>query len=133
TQALSRVVAGAEPMSKKRYASVWDAIEDTPVEAENMKLRSALMIAIREHIKGKDWTQAEAAKRLKVTQQLVADLMRGNIDLFRPRRAGQNGNLRRPEGAEAHTRRAVRAMHEAAADLRCYGPRALRDFCRFRL
>ena len=31
-------------MSKKRYASVWDAIEDTPVEAENMKLRSSLTL-----------------------------------------------------------------------------------------
>lgn len=47
-----------------------------------MKLRSALMLAIREHIKGKDWTQPEAAERLGVTQQLVADLMRGSIDLF---------------------------------------------------
>jgi predicted XRE-type DNA-binding protein len=27
-------------MSKKRFANVWDAIEDTPAQAENMKLRS---------------------------------------------------------------------------------------------
>ena len=66
----------------KRYASVWDAIEDTPAEAENMKLRSALMIAIREHIKGKGWTHAEAAERLSVIQPRVGDLMRGNIDRF---------------------------------------------------
>ena len=32
-------------MSSERFASVWDAIEDTPAEAENMKLRSALMMA----------------------------------------------------------------------------------------
>lgn len=31
-------------MSKKRFASVWDAIE--PTEAENMKLRAKLMRAI---------------------------------------------------------------------------------------
>jgi predicted XRE-type DNA-binding protein len=66
----------------KRYASVWDAIEDTPADAENMKLRSALMIVIREHIKAKDWTHVEAAERLRVTQPLVAELMRGNIDRF---------------------------------------------------
>jgi len=66
----------------RRFASVWDAIEDTPAEAESMKLRSALMLAVREHIKAKGWTQAEAAQRLSVTQQLVADLMRGSIDLF---------------------------------------------------
>jgi predicted XRE-type DNA-binding protein len=69
-------------MSKKRYASVWDAIEDTPAEAENMKLRSTLMIVIKEYIKGKGWTQAEAAERLGVTQPRVSDLMRGKIDLF---------------------------------------------------
>jgi predicted XRE-type DNA-binding protein len=69
-------------MSKKRYASVWDAIEDTPAEAENMKLRSALMIVLKEHIKGKGWTQSEAAERLGVTQPRVSDLMRGKIDLF---------------------------------------------------
>jgi len=66
----------------KRFASVWDAIEDTPADAKNMKLRSALMLAIRDHIKGKDWTQPEAAERLGVTQQLVEQLMRGNFDIF---------------------------------------------------
>lgn len=69
-------------MRKKRFASVWDAIEDTTAEAENMKLRSALMIVIKEHIKAKGWTQAEAAERLGVTQPRVSDLMRGKIDLF---------------------------------------------------
>ena len=33
-------------MSKKQFSSVWDAIEDTPEEAENMKLRSSLMMAL---------------------------------------------------------------------------------------
>ena len=37
-------------MRKKRFASVWDAIEDTPEKAENMKLRSSLMIALQEHM-----------------------------------------------------------------------------------
>jgi predicted XRE-type DNA-binding protein len=69
-------------MSGDRFASVWDAIEDTPAEAENMKLRSALMIALKEQIKRHEWTQAEAAQRLGVTQPRVSDLMRGKIDLF---------------------------------------------------
>lgn len=30
-------------MSKQRFASVWDALEDTPEEAEDMKLRSVLL------------------------------------------------------------------------------------------
>jgi predicted XRE-type DNA-binding protein len=37
-------------VTKKRFASVWDAIEDTPEKAENMKLRSSLMIDLKEHI-----------------------------------------------------------------------------------
>lgn len=37
-------------MSNQRHASVWNAIEDTPAEAENMKLRSALMMALKSHI-----------------------------------------------------------------------------------
>jgi predicted XRE-type DNA-binding protein len=37
-------------MSNQRFASVWDAIEDTPEEAENMKLRSVLMTALKNHL-----------------------------------------------------------------------------------
>ena len=37
-------------MSKKRFDNVWDAIEDTPAQAENMKLRSALIMALKDHI-----------------------------------------------------------------------------------
>jgi predicted XRE-type DNA-binding protein len=69
-------------MSDERFSSVWDAIEDTPAEAANLKLRSALMIALKEHIERQGWTQREAARRLGVTQPRVSDLMRGKIDLF---------------------------------------------------
>lgn len=69
-------------MSNEIFTSVWDAIEDTPVEAENMKIRSALMIAIKARIKRHGWTQAEAAQHLGVTQPRISDLMRGKVDLF---------------------------------------------------
>ena len=69
-------------MSSDSFASVWDAIEDTPAEAENMKLRSALMMALEQHIRAQGWTQAEAARRLGVTQPRVSDLLRGKIGLF---------------------------------------------------
>lgn len=69
-------------MSDEQFSSVWDAIEDTEAEAENMKLRSALMMALEGHIKAQGWTQAEAAKRLHVTQPRVSYLMRGKINLF---------------------------------------------------
>jgi len=69
-------------MSDEEFASVWDAIEDTPAEAENMKLRSALMMALQQHVKAKGWSQAEAARLLGVTQPRISDLMRGKIGLF---------------------------------------------------
>ena len=69
-------------MSDERFASVWGAIEDTPAAAENLKLRSALMIALKEQIERRGWTQGEAARRFGVTQPRVSDLMRGKIDLF---------------------------------------------------
>lgn len=69
-------------MSRQRFASVWDAIEDTPEEAENMKLRSVLMTALKGHIVRTDMSQAQAAKLFGVTQPRVSDLMRGKINLF---------------------------------------------------
>jgi predicted XRE-type DNA-binding protein len=69
-------------MSNERFPSVWDAIEDTPEEAENMKLRSALMMALKEHINRIGLSQSQAAKLFGVTQPRVSDLMRGKINLF---------------------------------------------------
>jgi predicted XRE-type DNA-binding protein len=69
-------------MTNERFASVWDAIEDTPAQAENMKLRSALMTALKDHIARKGLSQSQAAKVFGVTQPRVSDLMRGKIDLF---------------------------------------------------
>jgi predicted XRE-type DNA-binding protein len=69
-------------MSNKNFASVWDAIEDSPEEAENMKLRSGLMRALKQHLVRTGLSQAEAAKLFGVTQPRVSDLMRGKINLF---------------------------------------------------
>jgi predicted XRE-type DNA-binding protein len=69
-------------MSKKRFANVWDAIEDAPAQAENMKLRSALMMALKDHIARTGLSQSDAAKLLGVTQPRISDLMRDKIELF---------------------------------------------------
>ena len=81
-QALPRVVEGARAMNKQRFTSVWDAIEDTPEQAANMKLRSVLMIALKDHITRAGMSQAQAAQLFGVTQPRVSDLMRGKISLF---------------------------------------------------
>jgi predicted XRE-type DNA-binding protein len=69
-------------MKEKQFKSVWDAIADTPEEAENMKVRSALMIALTEYVKQNGMSQAQAAALFGVTQPRVSDLMRGKINLF---------------------------------------------------
>jgi predicted XRE-type DNA-binding protein len=69
-------------MKKQKFDSVWDAIESDPEVAANLKLRSALMMALRKHISGSGMSQAQAAKLFGVTQPRVSDLMRGKINLF---------------------------------------------------
>lgn len=69
-------------MKHERFASVWDAIGDTPEEAENMKLRSSLMLALKYHLVRANISQAQAAKLFGVTQPRISDLIRGKINLF---------------------------------------------------
>lgn len=64
------------------YASVWDAIADTPEEAANLRVRSELMDKITALIEENGWTQVEAAKRCGVTQPRISDLLRGRISRF---------------------------------------------------
>jgi len=66
----------------ERFENVWDAIEDAPAQAENMKLRSSLMLALKDHIVQSGMSQSQAAKVFGVTQPRISDLMRGRIDLF---------------------------------------------------
>ena len=69
-------------MSNEQFASVWDAIEDTPAAAENMKLRSKLIMVLKEHISAAGLSQSQAARLFGITQPWVSDLVRGKIDLF---------------------------------------------------
>lgn len=71
-----------ERTGNQHFTSVWDAIEYTPEDAENMKLRSALMLALKDHLARAGTSQAEAARLLGVTQPRISDLMRGKINLF---------------------------------------------------
>ena len=51
-------------MEIQEFANVWDALTDNPAESLNMTLRSNLMIALQQKIRGWKITQAEAARRL---------------------------------------------------------------------
>jgi predicted XRE-type DNA-binding protein len=69
-------------MSRKRFVSVWDAIEDSTSEAASMKLRAELANEIIERMRERKLTQAKAAQLIGVTQPRISDLMRGRLDLF---------------------------------------------------
>ena len=45
-------------------------------------MRSQLMTALRKFVEKEGLTQAEAARRLKVTQPRMSDLLRGKISRF---------------------------------------------------
>lgn len=69
-------------MTKTRFSSVWDAIEDSGAEAASMKLRAELANEIIERMRARKLTQAKAAELIGVTQPRVSDLMRGRLNLF---------------------------------------------------
>ena len=64
------------------FANVWDALADTPQEATNLKVRSALMSQITALVEARGWTQVEAARRCGVTQPRLNDLLRGRLSRF---------------------------------------------------
>lgn len=68
--------------NRQVFTNVWDALSETTAEAENMKVRSALMMSIRAYINSQDITQAEAAKLCQITQPRMNDLLNGKISKF---------------------------------------------------
>jgi predicted XRE-type DNA-binding protein len=62
--------------------SVWDDIADSPEEAENLKVRAALIRAIRARVNEIGWSQTTAAQNLGLTQPRLSDLSRGMISKF---------------------------------------------------
>jgi predicted XRE-type DNA-binding protein len=66
----------------KTFASVWDAIEDSPSSAASMKARAQLMRALQKTVNGWNLSQKAAAERLGLTQPRLNDLLRGKIDRF---------------------------------------------------
>jgi predicted XRE-type DNA-binding protein len=62
--------------------NVFEDLGFSTEDAENLKVRSALMGSIRSIIEREGLTQAHAAQMLGVSQPRVSDLVRGKIDLF---------------------------------------------------
>jgi len=68
--------------TSKAYRNVFEALEDNPAMAQNLKIRSELMIALRQYIEDEGLGQKEAAEVFGVHQPRISDLMRGKIDKF---------------------------------------------------
>ena len=66
----------------RKFASVWDALEDSTDAAESMKARAAIMMRIEKVVRRWEVPQSEAARRLGITQPRVNDLIRGRVDKF---------------------------------------------------
>jgi predicted XRE-type DNA-binding protein len=67
---------------KETYASVWDALADTPEQAANLRARAELMQQIAAIVAESGWTQTDAAARCGVTQPRMNDLLRGRVSRF---------------------------------------------------
>ena len=62
--------------------NVFEDIGASPEEAQNLLIRSRLMLRLRDVISDRKLTQARAAKLFGVTQPRVSDLVRGRVDRF---------------------------------------------------
>ncbi|MDZ4381981.1 MAG: XRE family transcriptional regulator [Parvibaculum sp.] len=67
----------------KTRDSVWQALAKDEAEAETMRLRADLLIALRDRVASWKVTQAEAAKRLGISQPRLNTMAKGRIESFR--------------------------------------------------
>lgn len=66
----------------ERFSSVWDALEDNPQQAANMRLRSTLLLELCRTIRSWELSQKDAATRLNISQPRLNDVLNGKIDKF---------------------------------------------------
>ena len=67
-------------MTMNTTNSVWDALEDDVALAENLKLRSSLMMKVAEYVETSGLTQQAAAQKLGTTQPRLNDVIKGRIE-----------------------------------------------------
>ena len=68
--------------ARKSSGNVFRDLGYSPADADNLRVRSELMISLIRLIESRGLTQAQAAKLLGVSQPRISDLMRGKIQLF---------------------------------------------------
>jgi predicted XRE-type DNA-binding protein len=68
--------------SRRTFRDIWEAVEDNPAEAMNLRMRSNLMSALTRRVREWGVTQKEAAARLGITQPRLNLLLKGRINEF---------------------------------------------------
>jgi predicted XRE-type DNA-binding protein len=66
----------------KSYSNVFEALEDNPAMAQNLKIRADLMNTLRDFIADEGLSQKKAAEVFGVHQPRISDLTRGKINKF---------------------------------------------------
>ena len=64
------------------FDDVFDALADSPEQAANWRVRAELSEKIRGVVIASGWTQAEAARRCKIAQPRMNDLLHDRISKF---------------------------------------------------
>jgi len=62
--------------------NVWESDRLSPEEALTLQIKAQVMIELRQIIFSNGWNQAEAAKRLGITQPRVSYLVNGQVSKF---------------------------------------------------
>ena len=71
-----------ENKEPKSFDNAFELLTDDPGEVQLLTMRSNMMNALNDLIKGKEWTQEEAAELLGVTQPRISALKNGKISKF---------------------------------------------------
>jgi predicted XRE-type DNA-binding protein len=72
-------------MSEKITESSGNVFSDLgflPEEAENLRIRSELMMSIKCYIKERGWNQIQAAENFGVAQPRISEIFQGKIELY---------------------------------------------------
>lgn len=69
-------------MEVKSFDSVWDAICDSPEEAEDLEARSELLSVLNKHVRSWSVQPRTIAKRLGITRLRVTAMLQGKLGKF---------------------------------------------------
>lgn len=75
-------LAKAGLAKSETFESAWDAIAGTLGQRASLRVRAGLMRQVAAIVKKSGWTEVEAARRCRVTQLRISDLLRSRVSRF---------------------------------------------------